>query len=71
MEPAQVILPRDTNPVLNEDNPFEGMMQRFDRAAERLSLDPGVYKILRNPEKQIITSIPVAMDNGEVEVFRG
>jgi glutamate dehydrogenase (NAD(P)+) len=47
------------------------MMQRFDRAAELLSLDPGLYRILRNPEKQIITSIPVHMDNGEVEVFKG
>ena len=71
MESTQVVAPSDPNPVLSEDNPFEGMMQRFDRAAELLSLDAGVYKILRNPEKQIITSIPVAMDNGEVEVFRG
>ena len=55
----------------NEDNPFEEMMQRFDRAAELLNLDPGVYKILRHPEKQLITSIPVMMDNGEVEVFTG
>ncbi len=65
------ITPRDLGPALNEDNPFEGMMQRFDRAADLLSLDAGLYRILRNPEKQIITSIPVHMDNGEVEVFRG
>jgi glutamate dehydrogenase (NAD(P)+) len=62
---------RDQGPVLNEENPFDGMMQRFDRAAELLSLDPGIYRILRNPEKQIITRIPVMMDNGEVEVFTG
>jgi glutamate dehydrogenase (NAD(P)+) len=46
-------------------------MQRFDRAAELLSLDAGIYRILRNPEKQIITRIPVMMDNGEVAVFTG
>ncbi|MGH7500148.1 MAG: Glu/Leu/Phe/Val family dehydrogenase [Longimicrobiales bacterium] len=63
--------PRMTDPALSEDNPFEGMMERFDRAAELLALDPGIYRILRNPEKQIITSIPVYMDNGEVEVFTG
>ncbi len=62
---------REYGPVLDENNPFEGMMQRFDHAAELLSLDPGLYKILRNPEKQIITTIPVMMDNGEVEVFKG
>jgi glutamate dehydrogenase (NAD(P)+) len=55
----------------NEENPFEAMMQRFDRAAELLSLDPGLYRILRHPEKQITTSIPVVMDNGEIEVFTG
>jgi glutamate dehydrogenase (NAD(P)+) len=54
-----------------EDSPFEAMMQRFDHAARLLALDEGVYRILRHPEKQIITSIPVAMDNGEVEVFTG
>ena len=70
MSPAET-LRRDPNPVLNEDNPFEGMMQRFDHAAELLSLDPGIYRILRHPEKQIITSIPVSMDNGDVEVFTG
>ena len=71
METAQAMTTRDPNPPINEDNPFEGMMQRFDRAAELLALDPGIYRILRNPEKQIITSIPVAMDNGDVEVFTG
>ena len=55
----------------NEENPFEAMMMRFDRAAELLALDPGLYKVLRHPEKQIVTSIPVVMDNGEIEVFTG
>ena len=34
-------------------------MSRFDRAAELLDLEPGLYKMLRTPEKQIIVSIPV------------
>ncbi len=46
-------------------------MYRFDRAAELLDLEPGIYKILRNPEKQLIVSVPVTMDNGDVEVFTG
>jgi glutamate dehydrogenase (NAD(P)+) len=71
MDSAQLVPPAPPTPVHNESNPFESMMQRFDHAAELLSLDPGIYKILRHPEKQIITSIPVAMDNGDVEVFTG
>ena len=67
---TNIVLP-DKDRFLDEQNPFEGMMSRFDRAAELLDLDPGIYKILRNPEKQLIVSIPVHMDNGDVEVFTG
>jgi len=47
------------------------MMLRFDQAADLLDLEPGLYRVLRNPEKQIIISIPIMRDNGEVEVFTG
>lgn len=57
--------------IADEENPFEAMMQRFDRAAELLRLDPNLYRILRHAEKQITVSVPVMMDNGEVEVFTG
>jgi glutamate dehydrogenase (NAD(P)+) len=61
----------DKDHFLSEENPFEAMMSRFDKAAELLDLEPGIYKVLRHPEKQIITSIPVMLDNGEVEVYTG
>jgi glutamate dehydrogenase (NAD(P)+) len=61
----------DKDRFLSEENPFEAMMSRFDKAAELLDLEPGIYKVLRHAEKQIITSIPVMLDNGEVEVFTG
>ena len=67
---TSIVLP-DKDRFLDEHNPFEAMMSRFDRAAELLDLDPGIYKILRNPEKQLTVSIPVHMDNGDVEVFTG
>jgi len=68
---AQDLLGRDKDPHLDEDNPFEAMMARFDHAAELLDLDPGMYRVLRHPEKQIITAIPIQRDNGELEVFTG
>ncbi len=58
-------------PNFGDDNPFEDMMARFDHAAELVSLDPGIYKVLRQPEKQIIVSIPIQLDTGDVEVFTG
>jgi glutamate dehydrogenase (NAD(P)+) len=69
--PTNKIVRPDKDRFLNEENPFEAMMSRFDRAAELLDLEPGIYKILRHPEKQIIVSIPVTRDNGEVEVYTG
>src|ERR1700722_18883765 len=69
--PTHKIVRPDKDRFLNEENPFEAMMSRFDRAAELLDLEPGIYKVLRNPEKQLIVSIPVHMDNGDVEVYTG
>lgn len=68
---ASGLIRPDKDRFLSEDNPFEAMMQRFDHAAQLLHLDPGLYKVLRHPEKQIIVSIPVLRDNGEVEVYTG
>jgi len=55
----------------SEENPFEAMMSRFDIAAKHLKLEPGLYKVLRAPEKQLIVSVPIKRDNGEIEVFWG
>jgi glutamate dehydrogenase (NAD(P)+) len=50
---------------------FGAMLQEFDGAARILNLDPGIWKILTNPKRQIIVSCPVQMDNGAIEVFTG
>ena len=52
-------------------SPFEEMMSRFDVAAQKLGLDPGLYKVLREPVRETKVSIPVGMDDGRIEVFIG
>ncbi|HUR95986.1 MAG TPA: Glu/Leu/Phe/Val dehydrogenase [Gemmatimonadales bacterium] len=69
--PSTFLIRPEKDTFLNEENPFEAMMSRFDGAAQRLSLDPGLYKVLRSPEKQIIVSVPILRDTGEVEVYTG
>jgi glutamate dehydrogenase (NAD(P)+) len=69
--PSQYLIRPEKDTFLNEENPFEAMMSRFDDAARRLSLDAGLYQVLRSPEKQIIVSVPIHRDNGEVEVYTG
>ncbi len=52
-------------------SPFEEMMSRFDLAAQKLGLDPGLYKVLREPVRETKVSIPICMDDGRIEVFIG
>src|SRR5260221_13109125 len=69
--PTDSIVKPDKDSFLHEENPFEAMMSSFDAGSQLLDLEPRLYKVLRDPEKQIIVSMPVMMDNGEVEVFTG
>ena len=50
---------------------FESMGARFDIAVRKLNLDPGLERYLRTPNREIIVHIPVAMDDGHLEVFDG
>src|SRR2546422_3407272 len=70
-EPQRLIIGPEKDTFLAEENPFEAMMERFDHAAQILDLAPGLYKVLRHPEKQIIVSVPVLRDSGELEVYTG
>ncbi|MBI4429331.1 MAG: Glu/Leu/Phe/Val dehydrogenase [Ignavibacteriales bacterium] len=71
MDILQPAVYKEPAPILDKENPFESMMHRFDVAAHLLNLEPGVYEYLKTPVKQIIISIPIAMDNGEIKVFEG
>ena len=54
-----------------ESNPWEAQAARFDIAAQKLNLDDGIRKVLSYPNREIILHIPVALDNGKLEVFTG
>jgi glutamate dehydrogenase (NAD(P)+) len=58
-------------PIKDKENPFESMMFRFRIAAEKLGLNEEIYNVLKNPDKQVIVSIPITMDDGSVRVFEG
>ena len=50
---------------------FDAMLTEFEEAAKILSLEPGLWRILTHPKRQITVSCPVLMDNGEIVVFTG
>src|ERR1700728_2954143 len=55
----------------SEFNPKISAEVRFDEAAARLGLDEGMKKVLRSPSREIIVHIPIALDDGRLEVFTG
>jgi glutamate dehydrogenase (NAD(P)+) len=57
--------------VAEEMNPWLAQEARFDFAAKKLNLDEGMWKVLRQPSRELIVHFPVAMDDGSVEVFTG
>ena len=62
---------KEPGPKLDEESPFESMMERFRFAADLLKLDEGMFQYLSRPVRQVTISIPVVMDDGRVEVFEG
>jgi glutamate dehydrogenase (NAD(P)+) len=54
-----------------ELNPFEIAKQQFNRAADYLELDNSTRQVLSSAKRQLIVSIPVKMDGGDVQVFEG
>jgi glutamate dehydrogenase (NAD(P)+) len=57
--------------VSNELNVYESAEARFEIAARKLCLEEGLYRYLKHPSKEITVYIPVALDNGQLEVFIG
>ncbi len=52
-------------------NSWHVAQRQFDRAAERLELDPGMRLVLREPQREFKCHFPVKMDDGSVRVFTG
>lgn len=50
---------------------FRLAVAQFDQAAEAMRLDPNLRERLKLPQRSLIVSLPVRMDDGRVEVFTG
>jgi len=46
-------------------------MRKFDYAAEKCGLEPGLCEVLRRPRRALSLSLPVKMDDGSIRVFEG
>ena len=50
---------------------FRLAVAQFDQAAETMGLDPNLRERLKLPQRSLVVSLPVRMDDGHVEVFTG
>ncbi|WP_058365298.1 Glu/Leu/Phe/Val family dehydrogenase [Haloparvum sedimenti] len=54
-----------------DDDPFENMLAQMDRAEEFADVTHGVFERLKHPERTLKVTLPVELDSGDVEVFKG
>ncbi len=54
-----------------ETQTFRLAVAQFEEAAERLNLDGNLRERLTLPQRALIVSVPVRMDDGSVKVFQG
>jgi glutamate dehydrogenase (NAD(P)+) len=57
--------------VTGEMSVFESAEARFEIAARKLGLESGLYQYMKYPEREITVYIPVALDNGHMQIFTG
>lgn len=50
---------------------FRLAVAQFDQAADAMHLDPDLRERLKLPQRSLVVSVPVRMDDGRVEVFTG
>ncbi len=53
------------------NNPFENALVQLDKAAKIMNLDKNIHETLKYPDRVLMVSVPVQMDNGETKVFSG
>src|SRR4030066_89335 len=64
-EMLQIQLEKDVNKI----DAFEVAQLQLEKAASIMNLDPNILIQLKEPERVLMVSIPVKMDNGAVKVF--
>jgi len=57
--------------MLDTSNPFAIAQRQLDEAAAILNLDDATHQMLRWPLRELHVTLPVRMDDGSTQVFRG
>ncbi|KAF6002979.1 hypothetical protein F1559_001911 [Cyanidiococcus yangmingshanensis] len=53
------------------DSKLKDALKNLDRAGKIAGIDPEVLALLSNPKEALTTSVPVRLDTGKLQIFRG
>lgn len=62
---------KDQNGAHAHQSMFDAVIARMEKARSLHKVSDDVFNILKSPQRQVIVSLPIMMDNGKVEVFEG
>lgn len=66
---------KKTNLVISKKDKPLGALEvakiQLEKAANKMNLDPNILAQLKEPERVLLVSVPVKMDNGKVKIFSG
>jgi len=51
--------------------PLDMVLQQLDLAVQKLKINPDIHEKLKTPQRILIVSVPIRMDNGRLKVFTG
>jgi glutamate dehydrogenase (NAD(P)+) len=51
--------------------PLDMVLKQLDVAVQKLGISPDIHEKLKSPQRILIVSVPIRMDNGRVKVFTG
>jgi glutamate dehydrogenase/leucine dehydrogenase len=50
---------------------YDSVLEQIDDTAVKISLDSGIHKMIRSPERELTVTIPIEKDNGKIETYTG
>ncbi len=50
---------------------YESVLAQIDQEAKKIGLDPAITSVIKEPERQLIVSIPIVTDSDDIRVFTG
>jgi glutamate dehydrogenase (NAD(P)+) len=56
---------------MSQLNPFRIAQQQLDSTADKLGLDSATHELLRWPQRELMCTFPVQMDDGTTKIFHG